>query len=264
MGLKRQPMERLARMLASFAALVAIALAFGTPASASAESTAQRADRIMREVTFQMTHAPSADGLDQDQVPLQQLIQRYDRGERLYLRCGPQALVAQAILARNGITSRIVNTLAAQGAWDFEGDGHTFLEVWIGNRWIAYDPDANRQFVDARGRAIGALRATYTRPFHFRYIASDPYLEAYYYPYEELDRAIDHAMGIPAIQTSGSAGNLQFSYHVGPALRERIKDYGLSNWTWVGKKQWGRITQGEYRPAGTIRMAGSRWGKLSR
>jgi hypothetical protein len=241
--------------------VVSVAMALGAPAAASAKSTAQRADLVMREVTTRMTHAPSMDGADEDHLSLEELLALYDSGEQLYIRCGPQALVAQAILARNGIASRLINTLAAAGPWDNQGDGHTFLEVWIGKRWVAYDPDGNRQPVDARGRAVGAVKAAHARPFHWRYTATDPYLGAYYYPYKQLDRDLDHAMGIVAIQTSAPGEPLAFSYHVGPALRERVEGYGLANWTWVDRGQWALVTQGETGPLNTIGLASDRVSK---
>jgi Transglutaminase-like superfamily len=236
----------MARMLPVRLAVVAVMAMLGLTAQsqASTPSTAQRADLIMREVTAQMTHGPSADGEDQDGLPVDELVALYDRGEQLYIQCGFQAEVAQAILARNGIRSRIINTLAATGAWDDEGDGHMFLEIWTGRRWIAYDPDGNRQPVHAQGHAIGALQYAHTRPFHWRYIATDPLLGAYHYSYAQLDRDVSHAMGIVAIQTTAPDGSVQFAYHVGPALRARVENYRNTGWTWVGKKRWAQITRG--------------------
>jgi transglutaminase-like putative cysteine protease len=237
-------MEPLARMLVSIAGLVAIAVALGAPASASAESTAQRADRIMREVTSRMTHAPSATGIDEDSLSLAELVARYDRGERLYIRCGNQAMVAQAILRRNGIRSRLVGTLSGSGPLDPTDLGHTFMEVWTGHRWIAYDPDANRQWVDAQGHPIGAVRATYERPWHFRYIASDPFLEGRVYPYSRVTRDIDDVMGIVAIDVGKGPGQYMFSYRKTPKAVARVNRSGLG-WTAVGEKRWAKITRGE-------------------
>jgi hypothetical protein len=225
-------------------ALFVIVLALGAPASASAASTAQRADRIMREITAQMTHAPSLTGVDHDKLSLAELLARYDRGEQLYIRCGNQVSVAQAILDRHGIRSRRVNTLSASGPWDLNGDGHEFMELRIGSKWIAYDPDLNRQAVDAHGRPIGAIRATYERPFHWRYIASDPYVEAGY-PSERLNREVDHAMGIPAIQISRDP--LLFAYRGTPRAKARVHSYPSQPLSWkaVGKRRWAKITRGE-------------------
>ena len=213
--------------------------------SARRESTARRADLVMREVTARMSEGPNADGLDQNGLSVDQLVALYDRGERLYIQCALQAQLAQAILARNGVRSRIIGTLAAEGPWDYQGDGHQFLEIWTGRHWIAYDPDGNRQPVDAHGNAMGAVRAAHTRPFHWRYIAADSYTGAYRQcSFEQLDPAVDHAMGIVAIQTSAPGEPWVFSYHVGPALRARVEGYGIG-WTWVGKKRWAKITRGE-------------------
>jgi hypothetical protein len=199
----------------------------------------------MREVTSRMSEGPAPEGGDDNELSVDQLVALYDRGERLYIQCNPQAKVAQAILARHEIRSRTIGTLAAEGPWDYQGDSHMFLELWTGKHWIAYDPDGNRQPVDAHGRAMGALRAAHTRPFHWRYIAADSYIGAHRScSFEQLDPAADHAMGIVAIQTGPVDLTSGYVYHVGPALRARVEDYGIG-WTWVGKRRWAQITRGE-------------------
>jgi hypothetical protein len=227
--------------------LAAGALAF--PAVAPAANTAQVADRIMREATARMTHTGPGE-LAWDDLPVAELLAKYDRGERLYIRCGKQSYVSQALLWRAGIHSRIVNPMRAKGAWDYSGDGHTFIDVWIGKRWVAYDPDGNRQPVDARGRAISAVRAIYSRPFHWRYTASDTYDETYPdYTYEELDRAADAALGIPMLQISTRSDGMidQMAYPGTAYNTARLQGYGLLPPTYlpVGRRHWKQIVYGD-------------------
>jgi hypothetical protein len=218
---------------------VVFVLAGALASEAAAETPAQKVDRIMREATPRMTDGGPG-GFRQDDLSLGELMVRYDRGERLYIGCGTQARVAMVLLWREGIRSRLVAGLAASGP--ILADGHTFMEVRVGRRWIAYDPDSNRQFIDARGRAMGAVRATYTRPFRWRYFASDLYSETY--PdstYEELDREVDHALGILAIQINQ---RFEFAYRGTPEAKARVGQYSF-DWTPVGKKRWAKITRGE-------------------
>lgn len=225
--------------------LALVGLLFAATAEAS---LSQRADKILREAAAQMTHENSA-GVAWDDMPIAELVARYDRGERLYIRCSGQSYVSQALLARAGIHSRLINTLSDDGPFDYSGDGHVFLEVWTGKRWVAYDPDSNRQFVDARGRAISAVKATYTRPFHWRFIASDIYDEALpNYTYAELDQAIDHAMGIPKIQVAANAEGIatQWVYRGTPENIARNQSYSAfpPSVIPVGKRVWRGIVHG--------------------
>jgi hypothetical protein len=212
-------------------------------ASAATPNQAKLADRIMREATARMTHE-SATQPNQDQLSVEELIARYDRGERLYIMCGRQSMVSQTLLQRAGLRSRIVGTLASSGPWD-GGSSHAFLEVWTGRRWITYDPDGNRQPVDTRDHAIGAVRAVNTRPFHWRYISSDIYDEAYPdYTYGELDVAADHAMGILGIQIHSDP--LQYGYLGTPENVARVQSNPATMPPWwipVGKKRWAKITR---------------------
>lgn len=223
--------------------LAAALLALVGAGSASAASTTQRADRIMRQATAQMAHE-SATGIDHDNLSVAELVGRYDAGERLYIRCGNQSMVSQALLAREGIRSRLVGAITKVGD---VSDGHTFLEVWTGKHWIAYDPDGNRQFVDAEGRAIGAVKAVAMRPFHWRYIASDVYDELYPdYTYAELDQAADHAMGILGIQIRPGM-QYGYIYRGTPFAVAKVQGFGIlpPSWVPVGEKRWAKKTKGE-------------------
>jgi hypothetical protein len=200
------------------------------------------ADRIMHQATMRMTH-DGPGGLNQDDLSIGELMERYDRGERLYIRCGTQARVAQVLLARAGIASRLVAILIPTSPYD---RGHTFMEVRIKHHWIAYDPDGNRMPVDGQGNPMGAVREhdlVRSRHIHWRYIASDLYSDAY--PdstYDELNRAIRRVMGVlsiavdPVSQEFIYRGTKQARYEVG------VSPFG---WTPAGPKQWARITKGE-------------------
>jgi hypothetical protein len=220
--------------------IIALGMLGTAPAAHAKMTIPQRADAIMREATARMTHGGIDEqgnrGFTQDPLPFDELIARYDRGERLYVRCGTQARIAQVMLARAGIRSRLVASLAASGP--VRPDGHTWMEVWTGRRWIAYDPDGNRQPVDAKGRAIDAATELVSRPFRWRYIASDLYDDGYpKFRYRQLDKALDHALGVLAIQIDVTG---EFAYHGTPANRARVEKYPFG-WTPVGKKRWARI-----------------------
>ena len=57
-----------------------------------------------------------------------------------------------ALLWRHGIRSRLVSTLSAVGPltttatatppFDYDSDGHIFMELWTGKHSLPYDPDA--------------------------------------------------------------------------------------------------------------------------
>jgi hypothetical protein len=190
----------------------------------------------MREATARMTHGGVVPGSTQDALPFAELIERYDRGERLYVRCGTQARVAQVLLARAGIRSRLVSSLAASGP----AEGHTWMEIWTGRRWIAYDPDGNRQPVDAKKHAIDASTEFVSRPHHWRYIASDLYDDGYpEFRYEQLDQDLDHALGVLALQINVTG---EFAYRGTPSNRARVESSPFG-WTPVGGKRWAKIVK---------------------
>jgi hypothetical protein len=218
------------RMLSSLCAVLALACAmFVLAASASAQDPPSvkgtLADELMQKVTSRMTH-DGANGFNQDSWTLEQLLARYDSGKRLFVQCGAQARVAHAILARHGIRSRLIGVLSASGPFDGSSDGHTFMEVWIKHRWIAYDPDGNRQPVDAKGRPMGAARELVARPFHWRYIAHDPFsVAAPNYTYKDLDRDVAHVLGILVIIV-GDPEHAYYAYYHGTAENvARVESY---------------------------------------
>jgi transglutaminase superfamily protein len=216
-----------------------------TAAKSAPEVRGTAADRIMRQATARMVH-DGPGGLNEDNLSLGELLARYDQGETLYIRCGNQAIVAKALLARQGIRSRLIGVLKGYGPFNGD-DGHMFMEVWIKHRWIAYDPDGNRQPVDDAGRPMGAVREMTTRPFHWRYIASDPYSEAYTnYTYADLDRDVARVMGILVI-IDGSPDEGYHSYYLGtPAAVQRVDSYPVDlEYTPVDRSDWANLTKGE-------------------
>ena len=252
-------------MLATFRAALLLAVVVGLSSAMAApggadvrggskiKAKAQRvpkvngtlADGIMREATSRMTDG-GPDGFREDELSLDELMERYDRGERLYIGCGTQARVARVLLARRGIRSRLVAVLSASGPFDGHGDGHTFMEIWIKHHWIAYDPDMNRRPVDSRGSAMGAAREVRTRPFHWRYTASDLYSDQF--PdatYAQLDRVVDHVMGILVILV-GPEGAYDAFYRGTPKAVARVESYPSDlGYIPVGKRRWAKITKGE-------------------
>ncbi len=221
--------------------ITATALALALPATAQALTPSQQVDATMRAAMSQMAEVPSATGVDEDNLSVAELLARYDRGERLYIGCGTQARVVMALLWRQGIRSRLVATLSAFGPFDHQGDGHTFMEVLVGQRWIAYDPDFNRQPVDARGRAIGAVATVYRRPFHWRFLAADRYSESTPYTWEQLDQVVDHVLGLLAIQISPA---FVFAYRGTPAEMARVQSFPYP-WVPLGKERWAKLTRAE-------------------
>ena len=116
------------------------------------------------------------------------------------------------------------------------------MEIWLGNRWAVYDPDGNRRPVDARGRPLNIAQAVKQRPFHWRYFASDTYLESQpALTYRALDKDIAHAMGIPFIYMAKRGF---YAFHVkNKRLRQRAENYSRGR-MFVGKRRWQRLVRG--------------------
>ena len=241
-----------AALVLTLTAVLVLSLMAALPGSASAKELTMAsvrgtlADRIMHQATMRMTH-DGPGGLNEDGLSIGELMARYDSGEELYIRCGTQARVARILLARHGIRSRLVGLLSASGTFDGADDGHTFMEVWIKHHWIAYDPDGNRQPVDAQGNPMGAVREVQTRPLRWRYIATDPFSEADpNYTYAELTQAVERVMGILVMVTGDPEGDYQALYRGTPAAIRRVDNYPSDlGWTPAGKKRWAKLTRGE-------------------
>lgn len=69
--------------------------------------------------------------------------------EKIVVTCGIISRVARSVLLDHGVDSRIVATLTLDD-WNSYDNGHTMLEVFHPRegRWLLYDLDTNRYFVD--------------------------------------------------------------------------------------------------------------------
>jgi hypothetical protein len=247
-------MTRMRASIASVLAVTALVVLsiLAVPAGASAKGLTMAtvknslADKLMQKVTARMTH-DGPNGFNQDSWTIDQLMHRYDSGKRLFIQCGAQARVARVVLARHGIHSRLIGVISAEGPFDGSGDGHTFMEVRISHHWVAYDPDGNREPVDAKGQPIGAVKEAATRPFHWRFIAHDPFSMAYPgYTYKQLDQAVAHVMGIVVILV-GDPEHAYYAYYQGtPENVARVKSYPTDlGYIPASDELWAELTKDE-------------------
>ncbi|HEX6022762.1 MAG TPA: transglutaminase domain-containing protein [Solirubrobacter sp.] len=136
----------MARSLLTLA--VAGVVLFASPPVSRAASSA---DAILRDLAANQTHS----WID-DELALDEIVAKYEAGNRLYVTCGNVAEVGRRLLRAEGYTARVVQTITRH-EFDYFNDGHLMLEVWLDNRWQLYDLDVNRRAVDAAGEGVSLV-----------------------------------------------------------------------------------------------------------
>ena len=205
--------------------LIAVLAALLLPASASAQGF----DRILIDVSAQVTHGDA-----DDTMPLEDQKERYYRGEHLDLLCGHVVLLAQSVLADHGYASRQAAAIT-RSRFNYRGDGHTMIEVWTGRRWIVYDLSFNRQPRDARGRAINVVQFVKQeragKSHNFRILASD---QAFDFSLKSMYR---RRLGVALLEIG--PGEFAFAQR---AQRKRLERYSPS-YRWLAPKAFRRATR---------------------
>jgi Transglutaminase-like superfamily len=176
-----------------------------------------------------------------------QLLDAWDQGDRrLRIMCGRTAALALALMDRIGVPSRFVATLTKH-PYDGSSDGHVLVEIKMGEEWVVYDPNSNRQPVDRKGRGVPITRLVNMRPFHWRFLAKDVFYEPdLSYDYPEADAAYDHAFGValieyPYAQRLDDPGATFFAYHH-RGQRPRIQGTYGGVYKWVDSRTWAKLT----------------------
>jgi hypothetical protein len=71
----------------------------------------------------------------------------------LYTTCGPVSTWAVELLREAGFKARLVMVMT-RDRWNATDNGHTFVEIRSGGRWVAYDIHRKLRWTDEHGRGL--------------------------------------------------------------------------------------------------------------
>jgi hypothetical protein len=136
----------LLNLLVAVVFLVHVAPLSGQPAGWSVPRTTDPL-RAAKAITRQQLHG-SADDLDSPGRLSEIALDR-----RIRVTCGTVSLWAVGLLRKAGFDARLVMVMTLD-AWNATNNGHTFIEIRSGGRWIAYDLDRKVRWTDEAGRPL--------------------------------------------------------------------------------------------------------------
>jgi hypothetical protein len=183
--------------------------------------------------------AQHAHGNRDNLVPLDELEARLAAGERIEVTCTIISVLAQRRLRRARVPSRLVLTMT-RGPYDDLDNGHTMIEVKVGDAWSVYDLDGNRRAVDSKGGGVSVVDLCKSSSRRWQPIAYDPAFDDPKWAGSlwSINQAAwdDKVMGVPLIEH----GSL-FAFR-DEADRARIEAYAPT-YRFVSKKTWQKLTK---------------------
>ncbi len=207
------------------------------------------ADQLLERIAADTTQGYIDDDLA---LPVQEA--RFKAGERLFISCGNVTLLAQRMLAEQGVDSRLVGTITREklNGWD---DGHTMLEVRIGGRWVLYDLANNRLAVDRADRPVSLIEQLDAGDDRrWRVLAHDRKIDLRGLSKSErryttetfikggLERWYDRVLGVPLIEEPARSGRSVF--HTGAPQVKRYTAIHSSVYERVNGATWRRLSHG--------------------
>lgn len=232
-------MTNIAVTLAAAGALAAsVLLLAAAPGASPSEQRAMAGEKLLRQLASRTTQ-----GWVHDDWSYPKLERRLGSGKRLFITCGTVAVLAQRLLADQGVDSRVVVTMTRR-PFNADDNGHTLLEVRTDHDWVLYDLNSNRVAVNDHGRPIDlAEQLAAGDERRWRVLAEDRWLNPRDprsgerikgTPERQLDKWHDRVLGVPMVETAPGSGRFVFNE---TSQRARLEAYSPF-YDWIDDATW--------------------------